>query len=165
MRAPTLLLSSLLLTGCAPDPALVEEPDVANMIDEEIAADWEQFGGEISAAAAITVADLLADPAAHDGKTILVEGSVEKVCKKKGCWMTLASGDQSMRIRFKDYGFFVPLDCEGRTVRVEGDFTIENVPADELRHYLEDEGKPEEAAKITEDGQEFRLLASGVRMK
>ena len=60
-----------------------------------------------------------------EGKTeiekIKVNGEVASVCKKKGCWMKMDMGEgNNMRITFKDYGFFVPLDCDGKVATIEG---------------------------------------------
>ena len=47
---------------------------------------------------------------------------MRKACEKKGCWMELAADAKGpgVRVTFKDYGFFVPLDSAGRTAKVEG---------------------------------------------
>lgn len=125
-------------------------------------ADWDTFGEAVSAAEPITVEALLADPDAYADKTVVVEAPVEAVCQKKGCWMTFQSGDDSVRITFKDYGFFVPMDIPGRTVRVEGVFSIREVPVDEARHYLEDEGRMDEALAIVEPQRTYEIVAVGV---
>jgi len=97
-----------------------------------------------------------------------VVANIQKVCKKKGCWATLNetnSGKEDMFVKFKDYGFFLPLDCDGRRVVMEGKAFKESTPVDELRHYAEDEGKSEaEIAMITEPKVEYKFMASGVKM-
>lgn len=123
-----------------------------------------QFGAPISQLEPVPAAVLLAQPDSYDGRTLVVEGTVKDVCQNKGCWLTIVSGDREMRVRFKDYAFFVPKDCTGSTARLEGTFAIEMVPVDEARHYLEDAGKHEEAAKITEPIQSYTFMASGVRL-
>lgn len=71
-----------------------------------------------------------------------------------------------MRVRFKDYGFFVPLDSEGSEAIIEGIAYRDTVPVDELRHYAEDAGKSEEEiAAITEPEVNVRFLAHGVLLK
>lgn len=56
------------------------------------------------------MSELLTAPERYNGSTLAVEGTVDQVCAKKGCWMTLKSGAREMRITFEDYGFFVSLD-------------------------------------------------------
>lgn len=95
----------------------------------------------------------------------VVTGTVESVCKKKGCWMNVSSADgtQSMFVKFVDYGFFMPLDLEGQTVTMKGTASKETTSVEELRHYAEDEGKSkEEIAAITEPKDEVQFMASGV---
>lgn len=50
------------------------------------------------------------------------EGKVLKVCKMKGCYLTLQAADNAepITVRFTDYAFFVPQDLVGKTVIVEG---------------------------------------------
>ena len=74
-----------------------------------------------------------------------------------------AESETAMRVRFKDYGFFVPKDIAGRQAVVEGYAFREVTTVEELRHYAEDEGlSAEEIAKITEPVEEVKFLASGV---
>jgi len=124
-------------------------------------AGWTAFGAGV-AKPAMPLAQVLDAPQKYSGKTITIEGPVTGVCQVKGCWMTMQHADKEMRIRFKDYAYFVPKDCAGRTARVEGVFAIETIPIEEARHYLEDAGKPEEAAKITAPVDGYTFMASGV---
>ncbi|RYF70605.1 MAG: DUF4920 domain-containing protein, partial [Cytophagaceae bacterium] len=96
-----------------------------------------------------------------------VEGTVESVCKVKGCWMKVNTTDgQTMRVSFKDYGFFVPKDIVGKTVVMQGTAVQSVTPVDELRHYAEDAGKSkEEIAKITEPEKALTFVADGVIVK
>lgn len=129
-------------------------------------ADWEAFGAPLGGACMGVSLDLLvADPLRFDGMTLTVrDGTVESVCKKKGCWMVLRDGRAPVRVTFKDYGFFVPTDCEGRSVMLEGVFTVKTVPEVEARHYLEDAGRHEDALKLFGDQKELSIIATGTRL-
>ncbi|GAB4026519.1 DUF4920 domain-containing protein [Spirosoma koreense] len=96
-----------------------------------------------------------------------VEGTVESVCKVKGCWMKVKTGEgQTMRVTFKDYGFFVPKDIVGKTVVVEGLAETSTTPVADLRHYAQDAGKSkEDIAKITEPEKALTFVADGVIVK
>ena len=96
-----------------------------------------------------------------------VEGTVESVCKMKGCWMKVKTSDgQTMRVTFKDYGFFVPKDIVGKTVVVEGTAETSTTPVADLRHYAQDAGKSkEEIEKITEPEKALTFVADGVIVK
>lgn len=111
---------------------------------------------------ALELGALLDRAAELDGQVLTVRGNVVEVCQSKGCWMMLSDGTRSMRVRFVDYAFFVPKDLTGEIV-AEGSFAIELVSVDDARHYLEDAGKHDEAAAITEPQRSFTFLASGVR--
>lgn len=131
------------------------------------AAAQSYHGKKITEQGAIPAAQLastLGDKAEAPAK---VEGTVESVCKVKGCWMKVKTNDgQTMRVTFKDYGFFVPKDIIGKTVVVEGVAKQTTTPVSELRHYAEDAGKSkEEIAKITEPEKAITFVADGVVVK
>lgn len=103
------------------------------------------------------------------GDTINVKfaSKIKEVCSKKGCWMKLPLGDDAeTMVRFKDYGFFMPLDSNDREVIIEGKAFVKETSVKELQHYAEDAGKSkEEIAKITTPKMEFSFEANGVLMK
>lgn len=127
--------------------------------------DYQSFGQEITAEKAGEVAGLAS--MTEDSVYTKVAGKVVEVCQAKGCWMKLDLGNnETMRVTFKDYGFFVPKDSQGKEVVIEGVAVRKVTPVDELRHYAEDAGKtPEEVAQITEPRQELAFEAVGVLMK
>jgi hypothetical protein len=92
---------------------------------------------------------------------------VESVCQVKGCWMKVKlDNGETMRVMFKDYGFFVPKDIAGKTVVFEGEAQKKMVPVEHLQHYAKDAGQSqEEIAKITEPKQELTFIADGVIVK
>ena len=124
------------------------------------------FGEKINADDALTFTDLLNKMDQLDSMETKVTGTVESVCKKKGCWVNIVSDDgREMFVKFKDYGFFLPKDCEGRKVVMEGKAFREVTPVDELQHLAEDGGaSKEEIAKITEPKEELKFMASGVML-
>tara|TARA_B100000780_G_C21069463_1_gene430250 strand:- start:120 stop:626 length:507 start_codon:yes stop_codon:yes gene_type:complete len=105
---------------------------------------------------------------AGDTVNLKFASSIREVCSKKGCWMSLPTGnkDETIMVRFKDYGFFMPLDASGKEVIVEGKAFVNKVSVADLKHYAEDAGKSiEEIAKITEPIMEFAFEANGVLLK
>jgi len=105
-----------------------------------------------------------------DGNSEIVtklEGTVEACCQNKGCWMTMKLADGSdMRVRFQDYGFFVPKDAGGKIAVIEGTAFTDTTSVDDLRHYAEDAGQSqEEIEKITEPEISIGFLATGVIIK
>lgn len=106
---------------------------------------------------------------AKEGKAtdVIVEGKVNAVCKKKGCWMTIDLGNnEEMRVTFKDYGFFVPKDCDGKEATFKGTATFDTTSVADLQHYASDEGlSQEEIDKITEPEIALVFEATGVVIK
>lgn len=131
---------------------------------------YDSFGAKISLDGAITSEALLSKfkmMKAGDSINIKFTSIVKDVCSKKGCWMKLplVDGAETM-VRFKDYGFFVPLDSKGREVVLNGKAFIKETSVKELQHYAEDAGKTkEEIAKITKSKIEYTFEADGVLME
>lgn len=140
--------------------------------DKPVATDevGQYFGEKISDEGAINFNELLDRMATSEEVEAVVSGKVESVCQAKGCWMNIVSPDGSreeeMFVKFKDYGFFMPLDISGKEVIMRGKAYKEETSVDELRHYAEDEGKSaEEIALITEPIVELKFMADGVILK
>tara|TARA_B100000963_G_scaffold61745_1_gene49713 strand:+ start:42043 stop:42495 length:453 start_codon:yes stop_codon:yes gene_type:complete len=92
------------------------------------------------------------------------KATVVDVCKMKGCWMNLdLNNNKQVMVRFKNYGFFVPKDIEGKDVIVEGKAFIDVLTVDELKHYAFDAGKSkEEIDKIQKEKRIYSFEATGV---
>ncbi len=125
---------------------------------------YENFGETISWEGAIPVATIMEAPAQYLGKEVKLEGVARKVCQKKGCWMTVdADPHGSIRVTFKDYGFFVPKDISGKTVIVEGIIDEANLSGEMKEHYRKEEGMSEEdASEVIEASENHAIVASGV---
>jgi len=122
-----------------------------------------KFGAPLGDSPKVALADLVKDAASYSGKTVKTEGTVSTVCQGSGCWMILKSGDQSVRVTFKDYGFFVPKDSAGATAVMEGVFNVKTIPEATAKHYAGETpgGKPD---TIKGDQKELSLVASGVEI-
>ena len=94
------------------------------------------------------------------GNKVQVIGPVNKVCNKKGCWMSLKDGDAQVRISFKDYAFFMPTSlASGTIVVLKG--VLESVKLSEAQvAHLEKEG-----AKVPASGEELKLVADGAEVR
>jgi len=91
-------------------------------------------------------------------------GKVVAVCQEKGCWMKVEKANgETMMVKFKDYGFFMPKDIVGKEVVLDGDATVKETSVKQLKHYAEDAGKSkEEISKITTPKKELIFTAKGV---
>ncbi|WP_266364583.1 DUF4920 domain-containing protein [Tellurirhabdus rosea] len=121
-------------------------------------------GKKITPDKALPATELLTKLGSKKSMNAKVEGTVESVCKMSGCWMKVKTADgETMRVTFKDYGFFVPKDIVGKQVVFEGTAKATTTSVAELRHYAEDAGKSkEEIAKITEPEKAVTFVADGV---
>jgi hypothetical protein len=115
-------------------------------------------------AKSIPLAKVLEHPEAFTKEPVVVDGVIDAACTRKGCWMQLATatGGQTVRVTFKDYGFFIPLDAKGMKARAEGIAVVKTLSKADADH-LEEEG-----AKLTrkEDGTalEVSFVANGVEL-
>ncbi|MDZ4843910.1 MAG: DUF4920 domain-containing protein [Chitinophagales bacterium] len=124
-------------------------------------------GKKITDEGAITTAELVEKMKTAEKLEVKVIADIVTVCQAKGCWMQVDLGDgELMRVTFKDYGFFVPLDASGKRVVMEGVASQKITSVDMLRHYAEDAGKSkEEIEAITEPEHKLAFEASGVIVK
>lgn len=149
----------------APDPAPASQPGGAGGpgAAPEGSASTGHHGTAFTLGESAPLASVLDKAAEHDGKLVRVKGTVESVCKKKGCWFVVKTEEatpRTVRITMKDYGFFVPKDCDGKVAEIEGVLERKVIPEAERKHFLEDEGK--DASGVTGDAEEVRLVATGV---
>lgn len=125
------------------------------------------YGAEVNQSEILTTSQMVTEvmeKGTFEGK---ISGEIKEVCVKKGCWLTidLPTGE-SMRVTFKDYGFFVPTNSSGFPIVLEGVATLTETDVETLRHYAEDQGKSkEEVAAITEPKKEITFEAVGVVIK
>ncbi|MFY9225164.1 MAG: DUF4920 domain-containing protein [Blastocatellia bacterium] len=121
-------------------------------------------GTPLNNTTAVTIGQILENPKNYENKPVTVEGQIARVCQAKGCWMELTEkeGDPGLRISFKDYGFFVPTDSQGKKVKAEGALELKVVKKDEAEHYIAEGSKmkqnPDGSANIV------NLVASGVEI-
>ena len=98
---------------------------------------------------------------------IKIEGQILSSCPMKGCWMKIKSEEDTILVRFKDYGFFVPKDgIAGDKTIINGKLSVDTLSVALLRHYAEDAGRSsEEINKITKPEVSMTFLADGVLIR
>ena len=98
---------------------------------------------------------------------IKIEGEVLSTCPMKGCWMKVKADKDTILVRFKDYGFFVPTDgVTGNKTIINGKLKVDTLSIDLLRHYAEDAGKSHEKInEINNPEVSLTFLADGVIIK
>ena len=122
---------------------------------------YEVFGAEVDTwDTAIELSELINAPEDYTDKVITIETEIAEVCEKKGCFFVANAGSESARITFKDYGFFIPTDSKGKTVKLIGNFEVKELTEEEAKHYAEDAGQ--EPDKITGPQKEYSIVATSV---
>ena len=95
----------------------------------------EVFGAPLpEAGQPIGIGDLLANSAQYEGRDVLLTTRIAKVCQKKGCFFVAQHGADSVRVTFKDYGFFIPSDSGGKTVTLAGTFARKPLSPEQAAH-------------------------------
>ncbi|MFN3589336.1 MAG: DUF4920 domain-containing protein [Spirosomataceae bacterium] len=125
---------------------------------------YQSFGKKITTKEAKEASSISSQAVGKEAVAMKVVGEVESVCPMAGCWMKvkLANGE-TMRVTFKDYGFFVPKDIAGQKVIFEGMAKQKVVSVSDQKHYAEDAGVSRaEIDKIDSDKIELTFVADGV---
>lgn len=122
-------------------------------------------GEPVGDSPAVKFADVLKEPSKYEGKRVVVEGVVERVCQMQGCWMELApeKGARGVRVAMKDHAFFVPFNAAGLRARVDGTLSVKTLSQEDADHY-EGEGAK---LKRNPDGTatEISFVATGVELR
>jgi len=136
MKNILFLLNICILTSCS-----IESPNNKIYGDQNMTKEGKISGQE-----------LLNELAVNDSVQVKVEGVINSICQKKGCWMYVDLNEETeMLVRFKDYGFFVPMDASGSTALIEGMAKVDTLSIEWLKHLKEDANAPqEEIDAITE---------------
>ena len=124
------------------------------------------YGNLVKEKGVISTAELLTkveSTGRFEGK---ITGVIQEVCTKKGCWFTMAlPNGSSMRVTFKDYGFFIPTNSQGFPITLEGVATLTETDVETLRHFAEDQGKSKEDVEaIKASKKEITFEATGVHI-
>ena len=149
----------LLVTGCGSSD------------NKEVAApghkDQMFYGSVIEMSDALDAEGLRSALTASGRAQVRFEGEVTATCAKKGCWMDVASGEDTVFVRFQDYGFFVPTEgAEGKRAVMEGEAFFDTITVEMRKHYAEDAGESEEfIAAITEPELRLAFTATGVMIE
>lgn len=134
-------------------------------------APGQSFGAGVKLTETTPVATLLADPKAHVGKTVRVEGQVVDVCPKRGCWMDLAGDAPGQKVRFKvtDGEMVFPVDAKGKHAVVEGVVAVNELTLEETREYVayqqKEYGAEKDPASVTEPMVIVRIDGTGAQLR
>jgi hypothetical protein len=165
----TLLLGIGLFTivSCS-NPSSDNQNTEANTEEMTAQDSWSTFGDTIDNSDLVTFASVQKMVSESGEAQVKISGDIEETCQKKGCWVKVKveGSEQPIRVTFKDYGFFVPLNSNGKQTVLSGRAYYDTVDVETLRHFAEDAGKTEEEImKINEPEMSLAFEANGVLIK
>ena len=147
------LVMGLVVAGCSAAPAFEGEP----------------YGEPLTLTEVTDVSKILASPAEFVGERVLIEGTVEAVCEKKGCWMDLIADDERIQVKVEDDVIVFPVSAKGKTALVEGvveelDFTAEEAFA-AAAHRAEEQGEPFDSTATYPATTSYRIQGEGALIR
>ena len=123
----------------------------------------KDFGAGLTLSRPTSLAEVVLDPERFEQRPILLHGRISDVCQRKGCWTILRDGSAHVRVRFQDYGFFLPTDATGAEAFIEGVVKVETLSEKTARHY-ESESRNGDPGSVKGPRREVGFTASGVRI-
>jgi hypothetical protein len=129
-------------------------------------SEWRSYGDAITLKKPASFVKALKNKKQYGEKEILLEGTISEVCQNKGCWMVVDADKSHLRVEFKDYGFFVPWDSEGKKVRMQGIIHEKKVSAKSAEHMASEMKNPPVGKDNLEGEQTITVFtASAVAIK
>ncbi|MBM64756.1 MAG: hypothetical protein CMH55_00815 [Myxococcales bacterium] len=124
----------------------------------------KSYGKPFAVKNPISLAELNKNLDQYLGKTLQLQATVGRVCKKKGCWISITDegeGLRNVRVRFADYSYFVPGYTQvGKRITIVGKVVIKELSEAEQKHLKSD------GAELGADGhpadKEINVIADGV---
>lgn len=165
MKYLVIIMAIALFAACGSNNHEHADQAAESTDSTELMVGW--FGEEFELAEAVAASEVSGLMNDSSDNEFIVEGTIQECCQKKGCWMKVDMGDgESMRVSFKDYGFFVPLDAGGKTMTMKGVAMYDTIDVDFLKHLAEDaNATQEEIDAITEPELALTFEATGVYIK
>ena len=82
----------------------------------------KNYGQKLTLKEETKISTILENPEDYVGKKVLVKGRVVEVCKKRGCWVMLASDKEyeTIQIKVNDGEIVFPVELIGKLILAEG---------------------------------------------
>ena len=156
----------------APDTASSAAPTSQSAPTGRPATTGENVYGNLAPGTTpVNLADLVANPAAYDGKTVRVEGTITDVCAKRGCWMRLGADAAPDTVLFKvtDGVIVFPMSDRGRYAVADGVAHAVPLDLERTREILAERAKAAgtkfDPATVTTPLTTVRLEGLGARVR
>jgi len=127
-----------------------------------------KFGKGAEPSQAVAIAKVLANPTEHLSGDITVSGVVDKVCLKRGCWLSfkVESESPSFIVKVRDGDMVFPMSSIGKKAFARGKLVAQELDLEQTIKYLAHramENKLEFDPGSVEQGMTvYRLNPSGV---
>lgn len=153
--AVVLMGASLVAFAADNDVKRLSEPVMVTETHEIFGARLSQGGTPLS------LNEVIKENDKYQDQQVLLQTRIAKVCQKKGCFFVAQEGENTARVSFKDYGFFIPTDSGGKDVLLQGVYSRKSVSQEEAEHYAEDLG---ETAPVQPGRFEYSIVATAVKI-
>ncbi|MCG7538254.1 DUF4920 domain-containing protein [Pseudoalteromonas sp. OF7H-1] len=126
-----------------------------------------QFGGGADMSKLVAAKDVLKNTEQFVGSQITLSGEVVKVCKKRGCWMTLkVDNGEEINVKVRDGDMVFPMSAIGKQAYATGVLEQFELDIEKTKRYLahraHENGEVFDASKVTEGMNLVRLKPDAV---
>lgn len=106
-----------------------------------------------------TISEIMEGSSPYQGKAVQIEGSIDKECPGRGCWLVINDGTGSLLVDLKPNNFTMPLNLVGNIAKVYGNVTV----VGEKKKLTFEPGTPYIIGKKVEISGEFKspLVVTG----
>ncbi len=125
------------------------------------------YGNGVTLKDTTLISGIMSNPDLWVGKKVLVKGRIVDVCKKRGCWMEIASDQefQTIRIKVKDGEIVFPLQAKGKLALVEGEVQRFELTKEQtikkMQHHAEEQGEDFDPASVKEGMTYLQIKGQG----
>lgn len=143
---------------------------VSILTSQSVCAD-QSFGEGADMSTLTKISKILSSPSEFTEKTVTVEGTILKVCQKRGCWMEISSDErfQTFRIKVRDGDMVFPMTSMGKTAFATGKLQSFPLSLQRSKQYLAYKAQEAEQAfdpeTVTEPITVYQLSPTGVTIK
>lgn len=151
----TLFCFASLSTLASSDEVRLSEPTISDELSETFGAPVDEAVKQYS------LVELAVNGDQHLDKDFILETRIAKVCQKKGCFFIAQEGKHSLRVSFKDYGFFIPTGSSDKVVLLQGRLVEKRLSQKQAEHFNSDLRDGSASLKA---GVVYEIVASGVKI-
>jgi hypothetical protein len=126
------------------------------------------FGTEVDAENVTKISTIMAQPDKYLSSPVTIKGTVVGVCKKRGCWMTIASDKrfENLRIKVRDGDMVFPMSAKGSQAIATGklnkiEFDLERTKQIKAQQAIA-KNEVFDPASVTEPLVIYQLVPTGV---